>query len=451
MENSAKDILQAHPEYERNKANYKFLYDSYRGGKSYKEGGYLTRYVYETEQDYLQRAVETPVDLHCQSIVDIYNSFLFAEPPVRDFGSLANNPVLDAILEDADYDDRSFDDFMSEADRISAIFGSAWIIADKPAVDASTLAEEYEMGVRPYLCLFNPLMVLDWKWSRQYNGAYALTYLKVIENLENTEYVIKVFTPEMISTYIVDEDTNTSSLVQETPNALGYIPAVCLYDTRSHIKGVGISAIEGIADLQRSIYNQNSEIAQLIRISNHPSLVKTEEVIASAGAGSIISMPDNMDPGLKPYLLQPNSGSLDAIRANISDTVDAINRLANVGSIRVLESRTLSGVALDTEFRLLGARLAKKADQLQLAEEQIWQIICDWLNIVWDGKIEYPSSYNTRDTQNEMNSFKTAQELLPGNRGLQTVITRRVAELLTDDYEEMELIIESPTQENTDV
>lgn len=446
MENTAQDLLSTHPSYDHNRENWQFLFDSYVGGRQYKDGGYLTRYVYETSQQYSQRVAETPVDNHTAAIVDIYNSFLFAEPPVRDFGSLANNLAVDAILEDADYDDRSFDDFMSEADRISAVYGSCWIIIDKPAVDAATRAEEQSQGIRPYLSMFNPLAVLDWKYTRRANGTYELTYLKLLESVDSGEAVVKIFTPEYIVTFIVDQDNNTATVESEQDNGLGYIPAVCLYDTRSNIKGIGMSAVEGVADLQRSIFNQNSEIAQLIRLSNHPSLVKTNEVAASAGAGAIITMPDNMDPGLKPYMLQPNAGSLDAIRANIQDSVDAINRMANVGSIRVLETRTMSGVALDTEFKLLGARLAKKANQLQLAEEQIWQIIAHWLGTEWDGIIDYPNSYNTRDTMNELNTFKVAQEVLPGNSGLQQVIKRRVAELLSDDNNEITLITESANE-----
>ena len=44
---------------------------------------------------------------------------------------------------------------------------------------------------------------------------------------------------------------------------------------------------------------------QLIRLTNHPSLVKTPSVNASAGAGAVIEMPDELEPNLKPYLLQP--------------------------------------------------------------------------------------------------------------------------------------------------
>lgn len=447
MENTAHDILSTHPAYDDHLENWRFLNNSYLGGRHYKSQDYLTRYVYETAEQYRNRVDETPLDNHCQSIINIYNGFLFQESPVRELGSLTNNPLIADFFEDADHDDRSFDDFMSEADRISAVYGNAWIIVDKPAVEANTRAEEQQMGLRPYVSLFAPPAVLDWEYSRQPNGSYTLTYLKVIESENADGSVVKIFTTDAIETYVVTEHGKTARLLESVPNPLGYVPAVCLYDTRSSIRGIGISAIEGPADLQRSIFNQNSEIQQLMMLSNHPSLVITPDVKAAAGAGSIITMPDNMDSGLKPYLLQPNSGSLDSIRANIADSVDAINRMANVGSIRVLESRTLSGVALDTEFRLLSSRLAKKADQIQLAEEQIWQIITNWMGVEWNGYIEYPDSFNSRDKLNDLNTYKMAQDILPNNTGLREVITRKIAELLTDDADEIDIIAQGQTNE----
>jgi len=443
MEKTAAELLATHPEYELHIESWRFLNNSYLGGRHYKAQDYLPRYTYETAEQYRQRVNETPLDNHCASIVNIYNSFLFSEPPVRDFGSMANNPVLTVFLEDADHEDRSFDDFMSEVDRISAVYGHAWVVVDKPAADATTRADEQQQGIRPYVSMFSPPSVLDWEWTRNPNGTYDLTYLKVIESQTATTTVVKCFYADVIDTHVIYKNGTSTELLASVPNALGYVPAVCVYDTRSPVKGIGISAIEGPADMQRSIFSQNSEIEQLIRLSNHPSLVKTRDVNASAGAGAIITIPDNIDPGLVPYLLQPNSGNLDSIRANINDNVDAINRMANVGSIRVLESRTLSGVAMDTEFRLLSARLAKKSNQLELAEELIWQIFANWMDTEWDGYIEYADSFNTRDKLNDLNTYKLTQEILPANSGLQAVITRKVAELITDDSDEIDAIINS--------
>ena len=159
---------------------------------------------------------------------------------------------------------------------------------------------------------------------------------------------------------------------------IGEIPAVILYNQKSQKRGIGTSDLQDVAELQKAIYNDYSEIEQLIRLSNHPSLVKTPNVEASAGAGSIIEMPEDLDSNLKPYIIQPSSQSLDGIMTNIQMKVDAINRVTHMGSVRGTEKTINSGIALQTEFELLNARLSEKADYLENAEEQIWKLFAKW-------------------------------------------------------------------------
>jgi len=432
MDYSIDAINSVHPEYQSNIDYWKFLNNSYLGGNHYKSQDYLTKYVYESAGEYRQRVMNTPLDNHCQSIINIYNSFIFKEPPVRDFGSIENSPYLEPFLEDADYDERSFNDFMSEVDRLSAVYGHAWVIVDKPTTEVVTAADEMYMGIRPYVSMFAPTAVIDWDYQRQANGSYQLTYFKIIESEVDDIVTYKIFTPELVSTVQV-KDKQTVYVVDEVVNALGYIPAVCVYNTRSPVKGVGVSAIGGIADMQRAIFDENSEIEQLIRLSNHPSLVKTNDTQASAGAGSVITIDDNLDPGLKPYLLQPNAGNLDSIRETIKDKVDAINQMANVGAIRAKEVKQLSGVAMDSEFRNLDARLRNKAQQLELGEENIWQIFCDWIGAEWNGVVSYDDNYNTRDKLTDLNILKQAVALLPNNQALKDEMAKQIAEMISDD------------------
>ena len=66
-------VMRAHPLYEKNKLRWKFLLDSYLGGEDYKRGSYLTRYATESDNDYLVRQDNTPVDNHCRGCIQIYN------------------------------------------------------------------------------------------------------------------------------------------------------------------------------------------------------------------------------------------------------------------------------------------------------------------------------------------------------------------------------------------
>lgn len=410
MAQYTKDSLEeVHSLYSSIAVNWLFLYNSYRGGHLYKDQDYLTRYVFETGEQYRKRAEQTPLDNHCQSIVQIYTSFIFANEPVRDLGSMIGDPVIDKFLEDADREGRNFTNFMKEASTLSSVLGHSWIVVDRPPVELTTRQEEIDQDVRPYVSVINPLNVTDWKYSVTENGSKVLTHLKV----KMAENVYKCYYPDYTDTItIVEVDGQEERIYVDTvENPYGKIMAVCVYNKRDAIPGIGISDIADIADMQRAIFNENSEIEQIIRLSSHPSLVKTAETQAGAGAGAIIQIPDDITSETKPYLLQPNAQSLDSIRASIKDKVESINSMANVGSIRTSEVSRMSGVAMETEFRLLNARLAEKADQLELAEEQVWQLIAEMLGYQWDGVIKYPDSFDAHDTQNDLLLIEKAQQL----------------------------------------
>lgn len=411
---------------------WKYLLESYMGGEEYRQAGHLTKYQLETEAEYQARLRSTPLENHCQSVISVYISFLFRENPDREFKELEMLPELKDFLEDADMDGRSLNSFMKDVAVWSSVFGHCFVMVTKPDVGAVTRADEVAMGVRPYVSLLTPMVVLDWQWTRMPSGRYELVYFKYIEDINGDIRVIKEWTPETIITSTVDIKNDVIKETVTEVNGLGKIPVVIAYNGRSVVRGIGVSDITDIADMQKFIYNSTSEVEQTIRLDSHPSLVKTPETEAGIGAGSLIHMPDNLDPGLKPYLLEFNGASVDSIYASIQHSIDSIDKMANTGAIRVNEARTLSGVAMETEFQLLNARLSEKADNLELAEEQMWKLWCEYMGTSWNGEIDYPGSFNIRDTQAEIDRLVKAKSAATDPRVL-AIIDHEIIELLGED------------------
>lgn len=432
LSNEIAQVVSGNNIYNNYLPRWRYLLESYIGGEAYRQAGHLTRYQLETEQEYSARLKSTPLDNHCQSVVSVYNSFLFREEPDREFGQLSPVPELQDFLKDADLDGRSLNAFMKDVSIWSSVFGHCWIIMAKPDIGAMTRADEVVMGVRPYVNLLTPMVVLDWTWSRSLSGRYELSYFKYIEDVNGNVHTVKEWTNDMIKTTIVDVKDN--ALIEEFVeiNGLGKIPAVIAYNGRSPVRGIGVSDIEDIADAQRFIYNATSEIDQSIRLDSHPSLVKTPETQAGIGAGSLIHIPENLDPGLKPYILEFSGASVDKILGTIQHTIQSIDKMANTGGIRATETRTLSGVAMETEFQLLNARLSEKADNLELAEEQMWKLWAEYMGLTWDGEIDYPGSFNMRDTQKEIDQLVKAKSAATDPRVLQ-IIDHEIIELLGED------------------
>ena len=385
--------------------SWKFYMNSFQGGDVYKAESYLTRYKFETDADYTKRVKQTPLDNHCASIVQIYTSFIYTEAPTRQYGVLSNDIMFADFLEDADRDGRSWNQFIKQASILASVYGHTWVIVDRPNTEVTTKQDEIDNGIRPYVSLITPPNVTDWKYSRLDNGVYELSMLKTLIHKDDDSSIYKIYYKDRTDTVVLSGETITTESV---PNPYNKITAVPLYAQRGLQPGTSISDIADVADMQRAIFDENSEIEQIIRLSSHPSLAKTADTRVGSGAGGIVEMPTDLDPGLKPYLLQPTSASLDSIRNAITDKVSSINRMANVGAVRAIESKTMSGVALETEFRLLNSRLSEKADNLELAEEQIFQLISTMSGSNWDGIIEYPNSFNTRDKYNDIQFYQQA-------------------------------------------
>ena len=419
--------------YVRNRLQWQFLLESYTGGEDYSRGQHLTKYVNETQAEYNARLRTTHLENHCRSVIATYISFLFREEPKREFGSLEYEPMLESFLEDADMDGRSFNAFMKEVAVWSGVFGHCWVLCAKPNVGAQTKGDEIAADVRPYLNIISPLLVTDWQWNRLPNGRYNLTYFKYIEEGNESVSTVREWFTDSIHTWVIDHKSRTVKEHVIEPNPLGEIPAIIAYNHKTPVRGIGMSDITDIADAQKTIYNLTSEVEQSVRINGHPALVKTTGTEAAAGAGAVIQMEDNLDPGLKPYILSVST-DINSIYAAINHVTESIDKMANTGSIRDTTSKIMSGVSREHEFQLLNARLSEKADNLELTEEQIWQWYAYYQGYQWDGEIEYPDSFAIRDTHNDIEALVKAKSAATDPRVL-NIIDHELVELLGEDPE----------------
>ena len=435
--------LATHKDFEENISHWEFWIRSFNGGFDWQVGQYLNRYNLELDNEFNQRLLNTPCDNHCRNIIQIYSSFLFRVKPTREFGDMDNEASLESFLKDTDLDGNNFDSVIKQAQNYASIYGHAFLILDKPKVVTNTKADELQQDIRPYLSIVTPENVLDWNYKREVNGRYVLDYLKVREEVDRDGGIyLRCWYLDRVDTHYLKDDKTEPILIDTAENQIGKIPAVILYNSKSHKRGIGQSDLTDIADLQKAIYNEFSEIEQLIRLTNHPSLVKTPSVNASAGAGAIIEMPEEIEPNLKPYLLQPNGSNLNSIMTSIDNKVNSINRIAHIGAVRTTKTQVSSGIALQTEFELLNARLSEKADNLQLAEEQLFKLYALFQNTEFNGEINYPDSFNIRDYASDLVYYQQAKSMNIGSPTFSKEVDKEIARAVIDDDEKLNEIFE---------
>ncbi len=442
------EMIDTHKDYKENVNLWEYYIRSANGGYDYMVGQYLNRYNLELDNEFNQRLANTPCDNHCKNIIQIYSSFLFRVKPSRDFGTMADEPSLESFLKDTDLDGNSFDSVIKQAQNYASIYGHCFMILDKPKVQTNTRAEELQQDIRPYLSIVTPENVLDWNFKREINGKYTLDYLKIREEVDrNGGTYMRLWYLDRVDTVYMKDDRSEPTVIDTADNLIGKIPAVILYNAKSHKRGIGQSDLVDIADLQKSIYNELSEIEQLIRLTNHPSLVKTPGVNASAGAGAIIEMPEEMEPNLKPYLLQPSGQNLQAIMDSIDAKVNAINRIAHTGAVRTTKQQVSSGIALQTEFEMLNARLSEKADNLEIAEEQLFRLYAKFQDTEFDGEINYPDTFNIRDYASDLVYYQQAKAMNLGSPTFAKEVDKEIARAVVDDNEKLNIIFDEIEQQ----
>jgi hypothetical protein len=266
--------------------------------------------------------------------------------------------------------------------------------------------------------------------------------LKIKEYEDEEKCVYRVWERDRVTVYEVDEDNSEHTVIEQYENQMGHIPASFLYGQRSHERGIGISQIADIADMNRAIYNELSELEQVIRISNHPTLVMTEGVDASAGAGSTIIIEDtDIDPSLKPYLLQPSSQSIGSIIESVGTKIDMIDRMANLSSMRSTSKATASGVSLKIERELLNVKLAQIADNLEICEEHIFKHFGHFYDVDYDGVIDYPDNFDMTDTYTELDFLLKASAAPVSSAQYKTEIAKQIARIVVEDEEQMDAIV----------
>ena len=431
-----------HPLYEANIRDWQFFHASYAGGTQYRSPslGMLRKYLFEDEapgDQYSQRLEYTAMDNLVKLTIDTYRSYLFKTTPVRTFGNLQDDIMIQRFLNDVDFDGQDLNDFMKHANDMATIYGQVWILVTKGQQDGViTREQEIEADIRPYAKLFTPENVCDWEYTKQPNGAERLTYVKTKEWVSGDLVRYIVWTEEEFTTYLYDTESDKVIESETLTNAIGMVPFVCLRANPSQYKGLGYSDVADVAKTQQAIFNLLSEAEQGIRISNHPTLVKTDTTYAQAGAGAVINLDETMDPNLKPYLIEPDGTNIQSIRDMIEVHVQSFLRQTHLGAVMAERGFSAkSGIALQTEFEMLNTRLGDKAAKMEQAEWNIWYLFWAWSGLQPDEdfNVEYQKSFDLRDEHADVALFSKALALGIESPTYKKQLYKQIAKVVVDN------------------
>ena len=392
-----------------------FLRDSFLGGDHYKRGKYLPQYPREDDSDYAIRLDMATFTNHCASIVEIYNSYLYKEGVARDFGNL-NGAEFDAFLADADMMGRSYPKVIREVSKHAGAVGFWGVIVDKPQGEAASKGEELSKGIRPYISVYAPTSIVDYVYSYK-DGALTLERLTLIEETGKTDVVTyKVWYRDKWELWELEEGKkdDQAKKIDDGANPLRVIPFVSVKNRDSFHPVIGKSDIADIADLNRRVYILDSDALNIIQDCALPFLTAPNSVLKELdkiSTKTAVPVPDEEDGGGEVKWVEPVHTSLPQIMEWRREAIADIKELAKTGHGEAENASPESGVALEIRFQQLNALLSEKAENMELAEVKILELVALWMKVNNpDIKIVYPRKFGVRDLMQEIELTIAAKE-----------------------------------------
>ena len=453
-------ITGSHELYQRYADDWKLAVKSYYGGVEYRNGNYLKAYeidystpsdtinTYDLDDDgnqvakyqsyiqpvntrgeadsgtqyasnfYQEKLLNVPVLPYTRLYVSEWNSILWRSPPSRDLPETAD---IESFIKNVDGEGNSINEFMSQVDTYTSVYGVVWVSCIKPAG-----------ALYPRWRWHSPLDVTNWQYGYTADGDLELKHLVVRVTTEPDVEIFQYFTKETIETIFIPMDEDVEIDVPEgaeyiegdrfgdqkgfyrivQPNELGYIPVRPVYQSSKIYNGIGHTPIFDIAQLQRSIYGDYGEIYSSISYGSHPVTIVDETTLHQNGfnvgaePGSVISVQSGLN-GQPSYVFEFRAPPLDSIkelRELVEQKIEKMNQVAMIRSDELIKA-SRSGVQIEQYDSKLEAFIRKKAVALEnLEAHQLWPMWFDWQGQATptDLTISYNRLYSQKGLENEL-------------------------------------------------
>jgi hypothetical protein len=380
--------------------DYRLCWDSYTGLGGFSDGSYLVKYPRETDEKYARRRQLAIYPNFVKKIVDTYVGALFRVEPQRDF---ATNTEYAEFCQNVDLRVTDIDDFMRNIAKLTLIYGTVFVIVDKPKADAPTKAHEKLRGIRPYATIRLPTQIKDIEID---------SYGRIQKIVFSEPGMLREFTPGTWRVRIENEVYEGATPFKEVP-----VVAVSWTDPILPTDVIVPPFVHDIAKVSKDLYNAISELREILRNSTFPILtIPIPDQISEEKLRNIVIGTENFigyypEKGGKPDFIAPPESPAKVYLEYINTLIDMIYSLANLEFVKGTEKQK-SGVALEFEFQNLNSLLTQIAQNLEQAEYRIADLVAKWEGKDgFKGSIIYEKDFSYRDVERELKKAMDALTL----------------------------------------
>jgi hypothetical protein len=420
-----------HPDYLRLSDSWQFWAEAYEGGNAWIRGGHLFRFARESETGYQQRLKRASRTNYTRQIVDLLVQYVGKESPVRNTEQASE--ALQRFWKSTDRAGQGINGLMRNVATAIALYGTAFVVVDKPVDVVESVLEENQRNLLPYAYCLSPLDVLD--WTADLSSPGALSQVLVRERIRGNvdlalpresdtyceQFRLWQKTTEGVSWKLFDRDEHGDpQLLDSGDLSLSQIPII-------QINRSGGSCIEDTATLDRKLFNYESLLDQILYEQTFSTLLLPwtgqmsdfyEQWELTLGTKAIL--PYEASAASSPRFIAPDAGQGDLILRAIEQGVAQIYRAKNlfdtVGDSSLTATTAASGVARAYDFEKMNAVLSLFADDLEKAELGILNLVS-----LWHGEtlsqgttlVDYPDHFDVKTLAQELQDARALSEIAP--------------------------------------
>lgn len=440
MSSNIKQLIEnPHPVYARYIQYWNFLLQSYEGGIDYCQGqlnyasrqsnyievkvngkkledkiigGNLFKHKKERDEDYLERVNMSYYYNFCSPIIDIYTNHLFKESVMSDWGNIET--AIEARKDNIDHKGSNIDEFRHELAEQAQVFGHIYVLTDKPKTEMQivSLAQQQELGLFPYLTIFQPQDLLNWA-----SDEFGQLYWILLRECRTGNIDPMNFEKDKMNIFQYRIWTRTEWIlfsadfveIERGIHNLGKVPLDIIYNkpSKKYRSCLGISEIADISFIARDVYNKCSELNEIIRNQTFSILClqgkATEYDEISVGTSKALLYPPERN---QPAYISPAAENAMTLMTQIDKQVHKMFQLAKLEGGTAQQTSQVSsqsGVSKAFDFQETNSALAKKAGHMEDGEMRVWDTFARWEGQKeFDGSVSYSRDFNIQELNEEL-------------------------------------------------
>lgn len=299
-------------------------------------------------------------------------------------------PQIAEWMQDCDLEGRNLHTFASEMMEEVLGYGLAGVLVDYPRVGPiRTLAEERQIGARPYLVKIEHSQILGWK-AKRVNGVMKLTQLRLAESAEEddgdygvkTVERVRVLTPGAWELWQKGEKDDYV-MVENGTTSLDEIPFVPFYGRRTGFM-MGVSPLMDLAYLNVKHWQSQSDQDTILHVARVPILAMIgadPDTSMTVGASSAVKLPQ----GAELMFVEHTGAAIAAGEASLDKLQEQMIQTGAELLIAQPGNRTATEANNDAEANK--SELQRIVEAFEDSIDQCLQFVADWAKLSEGGRV----------------------------------------------------------------